>query len=113
MFSFTEGIGDMTLAYQCFRLTLANNNDHPEAYNNLGVLELRKGHVDMARAFFQAAYVIAPHMYEPHYNWAALSDQLGDLQSSYNAAKRSVDAFPNHVDSKELLKQLKHHFSLL
>lgn len=39
--------------------------------------------------------------------------QLGDLQSSYNAAKRAVDAFPNHVDSKELLKQLKHHFSLL
>lgn len=107
------GIGDMTLAYQCFRLTLSNNNDHAEAYNNLGVLELRKGHVDMARAFFQAAYVISPHMYEPHYNWAALADQLGDLQSSYNAAKRAVDAFKEHVDSKELLKQLKHHFALL
>lgn len=107
------GIGDMTLAYQAFRLTLANNNDHAEAYNNLGVLELRKGHVEMARAFFQAALSMAPHMYEPHYNWAALADQLGDLQSSYNAAKRAVDAFPNHVDSKELLKQLKHHFSLL
>ncbi|XP_034317339.1 tetratricopeptide repeat protein 8 isoform X2 [Magallana gigas] len=107
------GIGDMTLAYQAFRLTLANNNDHAEAYNNLGVLELRKGHVEMARAFFQAALGLAPHMYEPHYNWAALADQLGDLQSSYNAAKRAVDAFPNHVDSKELLKQLKHHFSLL
>lgn len=37
----------MTLAYQAFRLTLANNNDHAEAYNNLGVLELRKGHVEM------------------------------------------------------------------
>ena len=44
-----QGIGDMTLAYQCFRLTLSNNNDHAEAYNNLGVLELRKGHVDMVR----------------------------------------------------------------
>lgn len=107
------GIGDMNLAYQCFRLTLSNNNDHAEAYNNLGVLELRKGHAEQARAFFQAAFVISPHMYEPHYNWAALSDQLGDLQSSYNAAKRAVEAFPNHVDSKDLLKQLKHHFSLL
>jgi hypothetical protein len=37
----------MSLAYQCFRLTLANNNDHAEAYNNLGVLELRKGHIDL------------------------------------------------------------------
>ena len=37
----------MTLAYQAFRLALSNNNDHSEAYNNLGVLEMRKGHVDM------------------------------------------------------------------
>ena len=37
----------MNLAYQCFRLALSSNNDHPEAYNNLGVLEMRKGHVEM------------------------------------------------------------------
>ena len=30
-----------------------------------------------ARAFFQAAVSLAPHMYEPHYNWAALADQVG------------------------------------
>lgn len=29
-----------------------------------------------ARAFFQAALGLAPHMYEPHYNWAALADQV-------------------------------------
>jgi len=33
-----------------------------------------------ARAFFQAAYMIAPHMYEPHYNWAQLADQVCDWQ---------------------------------
>lgn len=36
-------MGDSTLAYQCFRLALASNNDHAEAYNNLGVLEMNKG----------------------------------------------------------------------
>ena len=36
----------MNLAYQCFRLALASNNDHAEAYNNLGVLEMRKGHIE-------------------------------------------------------------------
>jgi len=35
------------MAYQCFRMALASNNDHSEAYNNLGVLESRKGRVDM------------------------------------------------------------------
>ena len=30
------GIGDVNLAYQCFRLALTANNDHAESYNNLG-----------------------------------------------------------------------------
>lgn len=42
-----QGIGDLTLAYQSFRLALASNNDHAEAYNNLGVLEMKKGRLEM------------------------------------------------------------------
>ena len=38
---------------QCFKLSLTANNDHAESYNNLGVLEMRKGRVEQARAFFQ------------------------------------------------------------
>ena len=41
----------MNLAYQCFRLALASNNDHAEAYNNLGVLEMRKGHIEQVGHF--------------------------------------------------------------
>ncbi|XP_029349223.1 tetratricopeptide repeat protein 8 isoform X5 [Echeneis naucrates] len=79
------GIGDLTLAYQCFKLALAFNNDHAEAYNNLAVLELRKGRIE----------------------------QIGDLQSSYTAAQKSEDSFPEHVDTQQLLKQLRQHFSVL
>uniref|UniRef100_A0A3Q3L4B1 Tetratricopeptide repeat domain 8 n=1 Tax=Mastacembelus armatus TaxID=205130 RepID=A0A3Q3L4B1_9TELE len=79
------GIGDLTLAYQCFKLALAFNNNHAEAYNNLAVLELRKGRLE----------------------------QIGDLQSSYTAAQKSEDAFPEHVDTQQLLKQLRQHFALL
>ncbi|XP_072032447.1 tetratricopeptide repeat protein 8-like [Amphiura filiformis] len=107
------GIGDSTLAHQCCRLALASNNDHAEAYNNLGVLELRKGRLDQARAFFQAAQGIAPHMFESHYNFASLSDQVGDLQSSYRAAKEAVEAYPEHCDSNDLLAQLRKHFAIL
>ncbi|XP_028296771.1 tetratricopeptide repeat protein 8-like [Gouania willdenowi] len=45
------GIGDLTLAYQSFKLALAFNNDHAEAYNNLAVLELRRGHIQQSKAF--------------------------------------------------------------
>uniref|UniRef100_A0A8C9TRM1 Tetratricopeptide repeat domain 8 n=1 Tax=Scleropages formosus TaxID=113540 RepID=A0A8C9TRM1_SCLFO len=107
------GIGDLTLAYQCFKLTLANNNDHAEAYNNLAVLELRRGRIEQAKAFLQTACSIAPHMYEPHFNMATLSEKVGDLQSSYMAAQKSEDAFPEHVDTQQILKNLRQHFAVL
>ncbi|XP_067894932.1 tetratricopeptide repeat protein 8 isoform X2 [Heterodontus francisci] len=107
------GIGDMNLAYQCFKLALANNNGHAEAYNNLAVLEMHKGHHEQARGLLQTAAALAPHMYEPHYNIAALSDKVGDLQSSYIAAQKSAAAFPEHVDTQQLIKQLQQHFAML
>lgn len=44
-----QGIGDTNLAHQCFRLALVHNNHHAEAYNNLAVLEMRKGHIEQVR----------------------------------------------------------------
>ena len=54
-----QGIGDLALGYQCFRLALASNNDHAEAYNNLGVLELKKGHIEQVRHSFTNIYLVA------------------------------------------------------
>uniref|UniRef100_A0AAQ4PH00 Tetratricopeptide repeat domain 8 n=1 Tax=Gasterosteus aculeatus aculeatus TaxID=481459 RepID=A0AAQ4PH00_GASAC len=107
------GIGDLPLAYQCFKLALTNNNDHAEAYNNLAVLELRKGRIEQSKAFLQTAASLAPHMYEPHFNLSILSEKIGDLQGSYTAAQKSEDSFPEHVDTQQLLKQLRQHFSVL
>ncbi|XP_066132344.1 tetratricopeptide repeat protein 8 isoform X3 [Saccopteryx bilineata] len=107
------GIGDMSLAHQCFRLALVHNNHHAEAYNNLAVLEMRKGHVEQARALLQTASSLAPHMYEPHFNFATISEQIGDLQRSYAAARKAEAAFPEHVDTQHLIKQLKQHFAVL
>uniref|UniRef100_A0A3Q3E1R2 Tetratricopeptide repeat domain 8 n=1 Tax=Labrus bergylta TaxID=56723 RepID=A0A3Q3E1R2_9LABR len=107
------GIGDLTLAYQCFKLALAFNNDHAEAYNNLAVLELRKGRIEQSKAFLQTAESLAPHMYEPHYNLSILTEKIGDLQGSYTAAQKSEDSFPEHVDTQQLLRQLRQHFAVL
>uniref|UniRef100_A0AAY4AQS2 Tetratricopeptide repeat protein 8 n=1 Tax=Denticeps clupeoides TaxID=299321 RepID=A0AAY4AQS2_9TELE len=99
------GIGNLPLAYQCFKLALAFNNDHAEAYNNLAVLELRKGRIEQSKAFLQTAASLAPQMYEP--------PLVGDLQSSYAAARKSEEAFPEHVDTQQILKTLKQHFAEL
>ena len=42
-----------------------------------------------------------------------LSLQIGDLQRSYAAAKKSEAAFPDHVDTQHLIKQLEQHFAML
>ena len=44
-----QGLGDTTMAYRCFKLALSTNNDHAEAYNNLGVLEWRRGRGEQVR----------------------------------------------------------------
>lgn len=44
------GSGDRQFALYCFRLAISSNNDHAEAYNNLGVLEVTKGGQDRAQA---------------------------------------------------------------
>lgn len=105
------GIGDSVLAFQCLRLTITLNNNHAEAYNNLAVLELRQGDIERAKALLNTACNLAQHSYEPHYNQATLCESLGDLQLSYTYVQKSVKAFPNHTDSKTLLKKLALHFS--
>lgn len=91
-----------------------------------------------SKAFLQTAASLAPHMYEPHFNLSILSEkvchfsfkhssrvlnkeyhgffffvQIGDLQSSYTAAQKAEDAFPEHVDTQQLLKQLREHFAAI
>ena len=75
-FLYTKGVGDNVLAYQCLRLTIATDNGHAEAYNNLAILELRKGDVERAKALLRSAAEYAPHTYEPHFNQATLSESV-------------------------------------
>ena len=106
-------ISDLDLATECLKLSLSANSDHAEAYNNLGVLELKKGNYALAKAFLQAAMSLNGDLYEAHYNYAALSDQVGQLQSSYECAKKAVASFPHHTNSQHLLEQLNKHFAML
>ena len=45
-------IGDLVLAYQCFKVAISSNPNHAESFNNLGVLELRKGNLEQAKSNF-------------------------------------------------------------
>eukprot|EP01029_Cantina_marsupialis_P010012 TRINITY_DN2297_c0_g1_i1.p1 TRINITY_DN2297_c0_g1~~TRINITY_DN2297_c0_g1_i1.p1 ORF type:complete len:508 (+),score=66.95 TRINITY_DN2297_c0_g1_i1:60-1583(+) len=107
------GIGDLGLAYQAFRIAVSVDANHAESYNNLGVLELRKRTIETARANFEMSQRLGEIMFEPFYNGALLSYKIGDFEQSFKLVKRALDLFPQHAESKELMSQLKHNFSIL
>lgn len=106
------GAGDIQLAVQCLKLSLVNNNDHAEAYNNLAVIEMNKSNptttnIQQAKAYFQSACSIGKHLYEPHYNQALLCEKLGNYDQCYYYINKSLDLYPDHYASIELIKKVK------
>lgn len=107
------GIGDVNMAYQAFSIASAMDSTHAEALTNLGVLEVHQGNDSAALRRFQAAQKMAPHAYEAWYNGALVSMRAGNLQECYSQATSALGAFPDHSDTKDLLKQLHMHFNAL
>ena len=105
------GIGDLGLAYQAFKIAISVDNNHAESFNNLGVLELRKGNVEQARSNFQQALQLNEGIYEPTFNAALLCFKLGEFQESYSLVEKSLAIFAAHADSNELRKSLSGHFA--
>ena len=104
-------MGQFKLSYQCYKLALSSQPEHAEAYNNLAVLEYRRDRREQARSYLLESSALNPRTYEPHFNLALLSDKAGDLQSSYKAVNKSLEAYPDHSDSKELLRAIESHFT--
>ena len=67
----------------------------------------------MLNFLLETAYRLAPHMFEPYFNGALVAFKLGDCQESYELNDKALEAFPDHTESKDLLKQLKAHFAML
>lgn len=106
------GAGDRQLAVQCFRLAIVANNDHPEAYNNLGVIEMNKQNptttnIQQAKAYFQTAISNGAHLYEPHYNQALLAEKMGHYNLCFDYVKKSLEVYPDQFATLELLSKVK------
>lgn len=64
------------MAEECLKLATSLDNRHANSYNNLGVLEIKKGNVTAARTYFHAAATIAAYMHEPQFNSALLGHEV-------------------------------------
>ncbi|KAF4725871.1 Tetratricopeptide repeat protein 8, partial [Perkinsus olseni] len=101
------GVGDLAFAYQAFKVSVSYDNTHAESLNNIGVLELRKGNTELARSLFQSSISADGSLYEPSYNASLISHDEGNVQECLENLNASLDKFPEHTDSNELMKTLK------
>jgi tetratricopeptide repeat protein 8 len=96
-----------------FEIALGVESTHAESFNNLGVLESRKGNVESARANFAAAAANAEWAHEPFYNHALVAFRQGDFQEAFERVEKALEAFPEHAEGLELRKQLVKQFTVL
>eukprot|EP01105_Mastigella_eilhardi_P001988 TRINITY_DN1241_c0_g1_i1.p2 TRINITY_DN1241_c0_g1~~TRINITY_DN1241_c0_g1_i1.p2 ORF type:complete len:548 (-),score=185.42 TRINITY_DN1241_c0_g1_i1:2183-3799(-) len=105
------GLGDLKLAYRCYKIAISIDPRHAESFNNLGVLEVREANAEGARSSFLTAQQYAPYLHDPFYNGAVLLYKLGDFQESYRMVQNALRIFPDHQDSLELKRILDDHFA--
>ena len=107
------GVGDLDMAHQAFEIALGVESTHAESFNNIGVLESRRGNVESARANFAAAAANAEWAHEPFYNHALIAFRRGDFQEAFERVEKALEAFPEHAEGLELKKQLVKQFTVL
>lgn len=101
------GLGDSSFAYQAFRVCTEADAANAEAFVNLGVLEMRQGDVAAAASNFATAQKLQEGLYEAWYNGALLAQRRGDVSAALQQVQRALKAYPEHEDSRELLRQLQ------
>ncbi|EFC40610.1 hypothetical protein NAEGRDRAFT_80979 [Naegleria gruberi] len=108
------GIGDVGLAYQCFKIATSIDNEHAESFNNLGVLELRMGNTEESKNYFAQSMALGPSQHEQIFNNALLSFKRGNHQQAHELVLKILkDIYPEHADSQELRKKLEAKYLML
>jgi tetratricopeptide repeat protein 8 len=86
------------------------DSGHAESYNSLGVLEMRKGNVEAARANFGSAARLGEHLHEPLYNGALLAYKMGDFAEAHALVTKALAAAPDFTDAQDLQRTLRASF---
>lgn len=101
------GSGDLNLAYQALKISISYNKDYFEAFNNLGVLEIKKDSIEQARSNFLQSCKNTDYSYEPYYNYSITRFRQGDLEESLKFSEKALEIYPYHFESKELKEKIQ------
>ena len=99
--------GDLLLATYALLISTSLSNHNGEAFNNLGLLELKNKNIQKSIAAFKAATQANPEMHEPWFNLALLYEKIGQIQEAYTSAKEAVRLYPMFSQAIEFLNDIE------
>ena len=87
--------GRLAEAEKIYRQVLAENPNHPDALNLLGLVAYTSGHKETARDLILRATQISPATAEFHSNLSAVFESLEQADNAIAAARRSISIRPD------------------
>jgi tetratricopeptide repeat protein 8 len=93
------------MASLAFKVALGLHPDHPEALNNVAVMEARQGKVESAINYAEKSYREAAN-FEAAYNLSLWYLQTNQLEKANQYNKLALGMFPEHAESRALGSRL-------
>ncbi len=98
-------LGSYDKAYAAFNY-LATRLPLPEVYNNLGVVEARRGHLPAAVEYFSKAVEADPNDSDCRFNLSVALYRKGDSTAASRQLKEVLQRRPSDGEAKALLEQI-------
>jgi tetratricopeptide (TPR) repeat protein len=86
-------------AVDAYQRVLAIDPGYAAAWNNLGLLQHRMGHYDLAGDCYRAALEADQACPQAAFNLGSLSEDLGDLPSAIGWYRRALEVDPGYADA--------------
>lgn len=78
------------MAYQCLKMVISCDQHHAEAYNNLGVIEIKNDNIERGKYELLVSIKEGEMLLEPHFNAALWAFNTSDYEESLKFVNKAI-----------------------